>query len=132
MTRLIEPAWKGIVSARPTRVRTPAGAIFPSETLGDYLLFALPPERAPMLYTHVHLFSPEYWQLCLVVKRGEPGWDAILDAYGVGLVVVEAELHPRLGDQLHRSSKWQVLVDETGDNRKPDVKARLLVAVRRH
>jgi hypothetical protein len=107
------------------------GGVFASETEGDYLLWALVPETPVFMYTHVHLMTPEAWRLCQLVKFGTPAWREVLDAARMNLVVVEAEMYPRLGELLHEDPAWQVLLDETGDPSKPDSRARLLVALRR-
>jgi hypothetical protein len=107
------------------------GGIFASETQGDYLVWALAPQTPVFMYTHVHLMTPEGWQLCRAVKRGSPAWRQILDAYGINLVVAEAEMYPVLCNLLHEDSAWVVLVDETGDPAKRDSRARIVIALRR-
>ncbi|HYT92233.1 MAG TPA: hypothetical protein VEL76_26195, partial [Gemmataceae bacterium] len=85
------------------------GRIFASETLGDYLVWQLSPQQQVFIYTHVHLFSPEHWRLCTIVRSGAPGWRDVLDRYGVNLVVVEADIHPRLCQLLHAERGWRVV-----------------------
>jgi hypothetical protein len=106
--------------------------IFTSETQGDYLLWALAPETRLFMYTHVHLFPPEVWQDCQKVKFGHPDWDKILKDHDVKVLLVEAELHPRLRQQLLAApDRWRILLDETGNPRKSDPRSRLLIAVRK-
>jgi len=105
------------------------GAIFASETQGDYLLWALPAEYPVLLYSHVHLFAPAYWQECMTVKRGGPGWRAALDRRGVNLVVVEADLHPSLCGELRRDPDWLVVLDQAGGRGNPA--NRLFAALRK-
>jgi hypothetical protein len=107
------------------------GRVFASETLGDYLLWALPQEMPVLVYTHVHLFSPEHWQKCMMVKRGAAGWDKVLEEYGVNLMVVEADVHPGLRDAVLRDADWKVVLDESGSPDKLAVRTRLFVAVRK-
>jgi hypothetical protein len=108
-----------------------AGTIFASETQGDYLLWALPARMPLFVYAHVHLFTPEHWEECATVKRGEPGWRAVLDRHRINLVVVEPELHPSLRVALWRDPAWQVVLDETGSSAKWNKRGRLLVALRK-
>lgn len=107
------------------------GRICASETQGDYLVWALPPEWPVMVYTHVHLFSPEHWQDFLIVKSAEPGWREVLDLYGVNLIVVEVEDHPQLTEALQADADWRIVLDETGLQQKIDPRTRLLIAVRK-
>jgi hypothetical protein len=108
------------------------GRVFASETQGDYLIWALPPEIPIFVYTHVHLFPPSVWRQCQRVKFGERDWDDILDRHRVNLVIIEAEMHPPLRELLYEAGDtWQVLLDEAGDHRKADARGRQLIAVRK-
>lgn len=107
------------------------GRLFSSETQGDFLVWALPAELAPPIYTHVHLFTPEHWRQVYAVKSGLPETKAILDGWKVNLVAVEAELHVDLRRRLHADPAWQVVLDEFGDATKRDPRARLFIAVRK-
>jgi hypothetical protein len=106
------------------------GRIFTSEVQGEYLLWALPPEAEVMMFTHAQLFTPEYWNECLTVKDGGPGWWEILDRYRVGLIVVETDFHPNLCAELRKSERWSVVVDEAEGHAR-DPFTRLFVAVRK-
>ena len=109
------------------------GRIFTTETLGEYLLWSLPPEQAPLLFSHVHLFPADYWYACLQVRAAKGEWEAVLDRMDAVLLLVEAEHHPELRRQLlaPEQRRWQVVLDETGDARKSDPRSRWLVAVRK-
>lgn len=106
------------------------GGLFASESLGDYLLWALPPEMPVAVYTHVHLFTPEYWNDCLKVRSGLSGWNDILDKQRVNLIVVESEMHPQLRVAIRRDPAWKIILDEKGDPAKRDERCRLLIALR--
>jgi hypothetical protein len=106
------------------------GCIFASESLGDYLIWSLPPDIPVSSYTHAHLFTPEYWQESLTVRSGGAGWGEILDRNHFNLIVVESDLHPQLRTALRRDPAWQILLDEKGDPSKRDERCRLLIALR--
>jgi hypothetical protein len=111
-----------------------AGRIFTSETQGEYLLWALPPEAAPLLFCHAHLFPPDHWFACQKILNGDKDWQTLLDRLEAQMIVVEAELHPELRRQLLSAAghqHWLILLDETGDERKSDLRSRWLIAVRR-
>ncbi len=107
------------------------GRIFASETLGDYLLWSLPDDMPVYIYTHVHLFSEDHWQKCLIVKLAVAGWENVLAENGINLIVVEAETHPHLRDAVRKDTDWKVVLDETGNTNKADMRMRLFVAVRK-
>jgi hypothetical protein len=107
-----------------------SGRIFPSETQGDFLVWALP-DLEVLVYTHAHLFTPEHWDRCMSLKFGEPGWREQLERFGVNLIVVEPRLHARFAEQLKRDAGWQIVLDESADASKPDPRSALLVALRK-
>jgi hypothetical protein len=109
------------------------GRIFTSVELGDYLLWALPADQAPLLYGQVQLFPLSHWQACQQVLAAAGDWESALSQMNATMIFVDAEQHPELRRQLllpeHRSH-WRILLDETGDERKPDPRTRWLLAVR--
>ncbi len=107
------------------------GTVFASETLGDFLVWDLPPRVPVFIYTHVHLFPAKHWQLCAAIRSAVPGWRAALDAYRVNLAVLEPEFNERLCAELRRDPAWLVVLDEAGLRAKRDPRTRLFVALRR-
>jgi len=112
------------------------GPIFTSESLGEFLYWRGSPGTVPMIFTHAHLFPPEYWDAAMQAKSGRPGWWEFLDRYGVNIVAVEA-LQPNrqplsLVLELAESPDWNVVIDERGRTDIRDPKARIFVAVRKH
>jgi hypothetical protein len=138
----IAAALKGETPANPDRVaklvkllRTYpdgkyTGRVFASETLGEYLLWALPPDTPVMLFNHIQLFTPSYWRECQAVKFAQPGWLEVLEHYQPGVIVVEVDRHPRLCAELRKHSDWIVALDETNQPN-GDQFSRLFVAVRK-
>lgn len=106
------------------------GRVFASETAGEYLLWALPPDVEVMLFNHIQFFSPDYWTECQTLKFAEPGWWEVLDRFHPGVIVVEVDRHPRLCAELRKHPDWVVAVDEV-DQPARDGFARLFVAVRK-
>ena len=93
--------------------------VFASETMGDYLLWALrdlePPVRLSC-YTHVHLFPPEHWRKCFAVKSGDRHWQRILDEWGADVLVLDYDVHSGgkpggfdLIDKVKKSGAWTVV-----------------------
>jgi hypothetical protein len=111
------------------------GRIFSSERLGEYLLWALPPDAPVMMYNHAQLFSTSYWSECLRTKEAALGWWEVLDRREVEAVVLEASLCPELCAELRSNRNWRVALDESASDRPAlvrDPAARLFVAFRKH
>lgn len=89
------------------------GVIFSSETQGDYLVWALPPEMPVTLYTHAHVFGKPHWDDCLAVKAGNPNSLEILRKLDARILIVEGdERHATICQMIRDSSDWIVVVDE--------------------
>lgn len=106
------------------------GRVFASETQGDYLLWALPPDSPVLMFNHPPAFDPAFWSNCLAVKGAAPGWQEFLDRHSAAAVVVEIDSSPALCARLRAHPGWRVVVDEAntpvGDGR-----SRLFVALRK-
>lgn len=88
------------------------GAIFASETLGDFLLWELPAGTPIFIYTHVHLFTPAHWRECAEIRAALPNWSAILDRHRINLVAVEPERNRDLCQLLREAKGWRVVEDD--------------------
>ena len=66
----------------------PAGKLFNSYNWGGYLLWALP-EYPVFIDGRTDLYSDEVISEWLQVMRAEAGWQAVLERYGVNLILVE-------------------------------------------
>lgn len=107
------------------------GTIYPGETLGDFFVWRLPSPTPVFMFSHVHLFTPDHWNLYTGIRDARPAALPELDRSRVNLVVVEAELKPRLCQYLRRHPGWTVVTDEAGLAAKRDPRSRLFVAVRK-
>ena len=107
------------------------GAVFASETLGDYLTWALAPAVPVTSYSHLHLFPATYWEDSAVIYAAKPGWWDLLRRRHANLVVVEAETYPLLCQRLREDAGWVVLRDEAGDAHKISPHCRMFIAVRK-
>ncbi|MBV8074802.1 MAG: hypothetical protein JO284_00280 [Planctomycetaceae bacterium] len=107
------------------------GNIFPNELLGDYLVWALPADYPVLVYSHVHIFSREYWYQCRAAKYGLWGWREFLDAHRVNLVVFQEERLRNVRTRaLYKDPDWVGVIDARGDwSRNPE--GRLFIALRK-
>ncbi|MDW8266098.1 MAG: hypothetical protein RMJ52_12295 [Gemmataceae bacterium] len=107
------------------------GVVFTDDGLGDFLLWALPPEYPVMVYAHQHLFPPAYWREFMTVRSGAAGWDDILRRHQANLIVLEPERHRNLCRQLRRDPDWAIVFDGPAIPFKPQAGSELLIALRR-
>ena len=105
------------------------GAIFSSETQGDFLIWALPADLPVMMYTHAHVFGPDHWEACRDVKAANPGWREFLARHHANLIVVEPSSHEELAGELRKDPDWRVVHD--GPESPASDRARVIVAVRK-
>lgn len=113
----------------------PLGPIYCSEALGEFLYWRGFNEVQPMLFTHAHLFPPEYWDACLQVKTARPGWWEFLERHGVNIIVIEA-LQPNFQPlplvlEIEKQDGWKIVIDERERKEIRDPKARIFVAMRK-
>ena len=109
------------------------GAIFASETEGDFLIWALAPDDPVMMYTHAEVFDYAYWDDCGRAKKGNPSWPAFFDFHNVNLVVLEADVSEnaiKMTRQLTSTQGWRVILNETGEKGIPDSRDRKLIVLR--
>lgn len=73
------------------RTQQPQGRLFNSYNWGAYLLWELP-EYPLFVDGRTDLYDDEIIGQWLQVVRGEPGWQAILDQWGVRLILLEPSM----------------------------------------
>jgi hypothetical protein len=106
------------------------GAIFSSETQGDFLLWSLPPEFPVLMYTHAHVFPVEHWEACRHVKAANPGWREFLARHRANLVVFEVDSHAELAAAVRDDPEWLVVQDMPQGW--AGMKAHVLIALRKN
>jgi hypothetical protein len=71
----------------------------------SYLAFALP-ERTVWIDTRFELYPVKQWERYLAISQADPGWERLLDAEKVGMVLVNTVEQPRLLTSLQLSPGW--------------------------
>ncbi|MDW8325888.1 MAG: hypothetical protein RMK99_04915 [Anaerolineales bacterium] len=89
------------------RRERPPGPMFNSYNFGGYLMWALYPEYPVFVDGRTDLYDDAFLREYLRVALGRPGYEAMLDRYGVRLVVIEAD--SLLGDRLSENPRWREL-----------------------
>jgi hypothetical protein len=78
------------VTAALRDIAKPGDRLFNPQTWGSWFEFALP-ELPVAIDSRIEVFPPQVWDDYAAVNRGTVGWEAILDRWGVTIVVVLAD-----------------------------------------
>ena len=89
------------------RGHPPTGLVFHPQPWGDLLTFAGPPGTRVFTNSHAHLVPPAVWRDASRISAGADGWDALLDRYGVGAVLVDRWRQPALLRGLEAHASWR-------------------------
>jgi hypothetical protein len=83
--------------------------MFAPQVWGAYLGWRLWPRYASMVGPIIEIHPASVWTDYLRIASGGAGWDTLLDAYGVDLLVLDAKEQARLVDLLRVSGTWAEL-----------------------
>lgn len=83
----------------------PPGPMFNSYNYGAYLMWALYPAYPVYTDGRTDLYDDAFLREYLRVSFGRPGWEEVLDARGIQLVLIETD--SLLGDRLRESAAWR-------------------------
>jgi hypothetical protein len=95
------------------------GAIFASETQGEFLIWHLPPIQPVLMFTHAHVFGQDHWTRALDVKFPEPDkrHRRYLREWQANMIVVERDTHAELVREIQDDAEWLVVDDGSTSNR---------------
>jgi hypothetical protein len=126
LVALALPWWKPSNPLLPVQARalmaaeTPVGAteylagleargnVFNAMSWGGYLAWALWPRHYVFVDNLVETYPIAVWQDYLSISRAEPGWQALLDQYGVEFAVLQRSTQASLIAAMETSQDWQV------------------------
>ena len=113
MGRSPRPPAKLLDSATPLAVvaylhkQPPQAAIYNPQWWGDWLVYAGPAGLRPFMTSNVHLISRQAWLDYRQISDAGPGWESLLDRYGVNTLLVDRRNQPALAAAVERSSRWR-------------------------
>jgi hypothetical protein len=87
-------------------IATPADRLFAPQPWGSWLTWSVP-DVPIFVDSRIELFPADVWADHLAVTAAEPGWQAILDRWGVTIVVVAPD-QPELLAAIGADPGWQV------------------------
>jgi hypothetical protein len=117
MTLLVAPATNNLILNRPRGIgaiagkdtpiyvadeiarRQLEGAFFAPMDWADYLVWAQPEGFRPLVYSHVHLLSPETWNDHQQLATGGDDWLALADKHHLKYLVISRERQNQLAGQ---------------------------------
>ncbi len=85
----------------------PPGPLYNTYNFGGYLMWALYPEYPVFVDGRTDLYDDAFLREYLRVSLGRPGYETVLNRYGVRLVLIESE--SLLGDRLSENPRWREL-----------------------
>ena len=103
------------ITAALRDLATPADRVWNPQVWGSWFEFAVP-EPSYAFDAQIEGIPPDAWADADTVEAAAPGWQAILDARGVTIVVTEGAVSgSRLAQALATEPAWRaVLADELG------------------
>lgn len=94
------------------RANPPAGPIFNPQHWGDWLVWDGPQGLVPMMTTNVHLVPSSVWSDYVRVDQVQPGWQRVLDRYGIDTVLVDKKVEPALEQVMRRETDWTAAYED--------------------
>jgi hypothetical protein len=64
-----------------------------------------------MMYTHAHVFTPEYWNACVEAEIEVIGWRELLAKYRANLIVIETNTHQEFAADVRADPDWVTVQD---------------------
>jgi hypothetical protein len=86
-----------------------SGRVFTRFEWGEYLGFAGAPRFKVFMDGRIEIYPDAVWEEYTAVTCGHPGWQAVLDGYGVDYLILDADYHARTGllARVTRSGVWR-------------------------
>jgi hypothetical protein len=97
-----------IATAEYLRKNPPQGVVFTTVDLGDYLVWAGPPNLQVLITSHAHLIPNEIWREYNAIRNLSYNWDDHLNRLGINTVVADKDYHSGLISRLKDDERWQI------------------------
>lgn len=92
--------------------KPPETLIFCPFDWSSWISWRLFPAVRPLVDLHVWLYPPDLWDACLRAGRGEPGWQDLMDRYGIDLLVLDRRTQAGLVDAAALDPGWRRLYED--------------------
>ena len=101
---------KGLAEA--VKAKGLQGQIFAPLDWADYLVWQTGAKVEPLVYSHVHLTSPEVWRDFLRLRAGDNAWLTVADRYGLDYLAIDRERNGRLAARATSHPRCRVLYED--------------------
>ena len=98
---------KPVAAANFLRATPIAGRLFNEYEFGDYLIYSNWPGQRVFIDGRADMYGDQLLQDYYVVKRLQPGWQAVLDRYDIDWILFDTD--SALVRALHRDRGWQLV-----------------------
>lgn len=90
------------------------GRVFTRFEWGEYLTWSFWPRYTVFMDGRIEIYPDRVWDDYASVTCGRPGWEHILDDYGVDVLLLDADYHARTGllPQVEQSGRWRQTMRE--------------------
>jgi hypothetical protein len=105
-TRRTEADLQALVDRLP-RAAGPA-KVFTRMEWANYLTWSAPGSASVFVEGRVELYPDDTWQRYLTVTESRPGWNAVLDRYGVDCLLLDETYHRELISRVGQSPAWSL------------------------
>jgi len=92
------------------RIVTPGDRLFHPQPWGSWFEFAIP-EALVYADSRIELFPPEIWDDYDTITGGRPGWEEVLERWGVDYVIVAEDADDLLEERLPAAG-WRLLYED--------------------
>jgi hypothetical protein len=92
-----------------------AGRIFHDQAAGGLLEWTLArsgPKAVAFVDQRFEIVPREIWAQYFTVASAGPGWEALLDRYGIGTLLIDQERQHRLVNAVERDREWRLVARE--------------------
>lgn len=90
---------------------TPAGPVWADLAFSSYFIYALP-NRPVWIDTRFELYPIEHWQAYLTIAEANPGWQSLLNADDVKLLILDPASQPKLIAAVQQEADWDILFQD--------------------
>jgi len=90
----------------------PEGRVFNDMAFGSYMIWAAQPEYQVFADPRIELFPEEIWNDYQAISRTAPGWQAKLDQFEVGTLVLNPEVQVALAKEATKSKAWHLVYQD--------------------